>query len=107
MVGYTANSRKFEKFINIKIHNLVPLKVFREGFINISYENASFLMLVCFPLGKWNYYMAAAYFLSATEFWFVKCLFPIDEKLKAKEFVLRCVYRLNQPLWKIHSICIS
>ena len=51
--------------------------------------------------------MAAAYFLSATEFWFVKCLFPIDEKLKAKEFVLRCVYRLNQPLWKIHSICIS
>ena len=26
------------------------------------------------------------------------------KKLKAKEFVLRCVYRLNQPLWKIHGI---
>ena len=49
---YTAQSRKFEKFINIHLNtnslgrtSLTPPEVFCKDFIDISYENGSFCIL--------------------------------------------------------------
>ena len=49
--------------------------------------------------------------LNTVSFWFVECLLLIDGTLKlanyfqsVAEFTLRFLYRLNQPLWKIHGI---
>ena len=56
-------------------------------------------------------YLQLIYFLNAISFWFVECLFLIDGTLAlanyfqgVTEFTLRFLYRLNQPLWKIHGI---
>ena len=50
------------------------------------------------------------YFLNRISFWFVECLFLINGTLKlgnyfqsVTEFTLRFLFRLNQPLWKIHG----
>ena len=56
--------------------SVAPPEVFCKDFVDISYGNVLFLMLVCFPLGK----MELLYDCSLSIIiWFVECLFPIDE----------------------------
>ena len=56
-------------------------------------------------------YLQLIYFLNTIPFWFAERIFLIDETLtlanyfhSVKEFTLRFLYRLNQPLWKIQDI---
>ena len=56
-------------------------------------------------------YLQLIYFLNTISFWFVECLFLIDGTLtlanyfqSVTEITLRFLYRLNQPLWRIHGI---
>ena len=56
-------------------------------------------------------YLQLIYFLNTISFCLVECLFLIDGTLtlvnyfqSVTEFTLRFLYRLNQPLWKIHGI---
>lgn len=52
--------------------------------------------------------MQLIYFLTEIAFWFMKYVFLIDGgteiNLVVKKFILCCVDRLTQPLWKIYGI---
>ena len=79
MLGYTAQSRKFENFIyftwNIKSLRrsfVIPLEVFCKEFLDISNENTSFLMLEDLM------WLQLMYFLTMIAFWLVKLIFPFD-----------------------------
>ena len=51
---------------------MAPVEVFCMSFVNITYENASSLIL------EDSIRLQLIYFLTKIAFWFVKCLFPID-----------------------------
>ena len=55
--------------------------------------------------------MHLIYFLTKNFFWFVKCLFAtcgdtcgVNLPQSVKESTPCCIYRFNQPSWKIHGI---
>ena len=80
ILGYTAQSKKLKKFINIywSIKSLwrcsiTPLEVSFKDFVHISYENASFRILECSSL------LQLIYFVTKIAFWLVKYLSLIDE----------------------------
>ena len=70
-----------------------------KDFVEIIYDNDSSLMLVYFLMGK----MELLYSCSL-----LKYFLPIDEDIwfhyNVNEFVLCCVYCLNQALWKTQII---
>ena len=78
--------------------------VFSKDFFDIGYENSH-------TRTKRLYVSAAYLFFKNIPFWFAECISLIDGTLtlanyflSVKEFTLRFLYRLNQPLWKIHGI---
>ena len=71
--------KKIDKFVKSiqntileKIFNNSSCSTFCKDFVNICYENASFLIL------EDSSWLKLVYFLTKIEIWFVKYLFPID-----------------------------
>ena len=78
-LGFTVQSRKFEKFLNIRWNAkslksfVTPLELFCKDFVDISYENASFRILEDSVWLQFIYvFLTTIIFLSA------KYLFPIN-----------------------------
>ena len=76
-LGFTAQSRKFDKFINIHWNTkslrrsfVTPLELFYRDFVDISYENASFRILETFV------WLQLIYF-STTIVFFVRIFFRL------------------------------
>ena len=75
---FTAQSRKFEKFINNRWNTkswrrsfTTALELFCKDFVDISYKNALFDIL------EDSVWLQLVYFLTTVVFFFVKYLFPI------------------------------
>ena len=86
-----------------RIHNFF-WSIFSKDFAHISLGHASFLILENFI------WMHLFYFLTEIPFWFVKCLFStygtlwVNLPQSVRASIPCCIYRFNQPSWKIHSI---
>ena len=75
-------------------------------FLLLLYSPRTFLILAMKILMNLQF----IYFLNTIPFWFAERIFLIDGTLTlanyfqdVTEFTLRFLYRLNQPLWKIHG----
>ena len=90
---------KFAKFLWTPFHRTPPVaaSVFRKDFVDMR-----ILMLIL----EGPMWLHLFYFLNKISFWFVKCLFLIDETLKLAYYfkllqnLLCFICRFNQPLWK-------
>ena len=79
---------------------LLPLELICIDFGDIGYENASFSILEKFI------WLKPIYFLTTIAFWLMKYFFLIDGdilRVLAKNLTLCCIYRSNQPSWKIRD----
>ena len=75
---FTAQSGKFEKFVNIRWNTkssrrsfITALELFCKNFVDISYKNALLHIL------EDSVWLQLVYFLTTIVFFFVKYLFPI------------------------------
>ena len=99
LLGYTARKIKLEKFINIE--------VLGKDFVDISYENALFLIL------ENSIWLQLIYqFLNYNSILVCEISFRSMGALNlttsgVKELTLCCVSLLNQPLWKIIKLILT
>ena len=98
---------KFAKFLGTSFNRTLPpaASVFSKDFFDISYENSHT------RTAEDSKYLQLIYFLNTNPFWFAERIFLIDGILtlanylhSVKEFTLRFLYRLNQPLWEITAL---
>ena len=101
MLGYTAQRRKFEKFINIHENNkslrkspISLLEVFCKDFVDISYENTSFHILEDFIWLQFIYFLTAVTVceISFSDQWTYSKLTTSECELK----ILLCVVVITQ-----------